>query len=206
MIQRGNAARAIALMGGALMALTLTGCPQPPPPFDVSGVYEGTYGLVEPGFALPDACPIFFELYHEPQIPFIASTFAGVAWLDWDCLLNPAAQDLLGITTESLRAPVLAVLRTDGTYELNIAIDSDDLPNILAQQIDDETLDIEILQTFQEFEFSFTGFGEDVDKNGFMDQTVGTLSVLFSFIDEDGALVTIDEAGEYEAVFIGETQ
>ncbi|MFP4501633.1 MAG: hypothetical protein ACLFTT_11585 [Candidatus Hydrogenedentota bacterium] len=187
---------AIALVG----VLFLSGCPQPVPPFDVSGIYEGAYTLDNPIEGASGTCDFELELYHETRIPLIRSTFAGLVRISWDCLLTPSLQDTLGLTGEYAVLPVLATLEQDGSYALEIDLESGPIPEALRNQFSDaeETP----LDSFESFQFIFNGQGYDVDEDGFMDETEGGISVVLEWTDEDGAPDEIQSSGAFSAVYV----
>lgn len=181
---------------GALVVLT--GCPiQSPPPFDASGTYTGVYGLDDPQFTGADNCGMTLDIYHNPGAPRLKSTFTGVAQLNWDCLLGPQFQDLLGIQEETVKLPLLAVLHADGSYRFDLKLSIADIPEQLAQYLDESELDLDLANTFEAFEVSFTGVGADADGDGFMDESEGSLSVFHQFRNTEGELITLDTSGTF---------
>ena len=186
------------LMAAVVLALTgLAGCNMPTPPFNVTGTYSGVYGLDDPQFALDDNCGITLELYHEPNIPFLQSTFAGVARLEWDCLLTPFFQTILGIESESAVLPLLATLKEDGTFSFDLELNVDDIPAALLDSIDQAGLDFDPTESFIAFAIHFSGTGVDTDDDGYMDTTDGSLSVYLQFLDDNGEEKTLDASGTY---------
>lgn len=187
----------------AFAGLALQGCPPPlgPPPFDVTGIYDGTFVPTNPGFGMAPSGPMSLELYHYPQSPFIPNTFAGLVSIDWDTLLPPLVQQLLGITEDFLVVPVLANLQPDGSYELNISINGTGIPPELAGDVDMHEATSGLESTFQQFQLTFAGTGADNDGDGAMDVTNGTFSALLEYLDAQQKPIRVEFDGTYQATF-----
>ena len=186
-----------------LAGLALQGCPpMGPPPFNVTGVYEGTFVLDDPGQAAASSGPMSLELYHHPESQLIPNTFAGLVRIDWDTLLSPLAQSLLGITDDWLIVPVLANLQSDGSYQLEITLDGSGIPAPLTGDVDMQAATQGLEAAFQKFELAFAGSGTDTDADGAMDNTTGTLSILFEYLNAQQELIHIELSGAYQATFV----
>ena len=127
--------------------------------------------------------------------PIVAYTFAGIARLDWDCLLPTAARDALGITSDVLISPVYATLDNEGGYSLEVDLDGSNIPQVLLDALDSSEVDTSI--PVQSFSLVFTGTGQDTDSDGLMDATTGTLAAMLTY--EDNGLQTIDLSGSFSA-------
>jgi hypothetical protein len=175
----------------------LTGCDLLKPPFDVSGTYSGVFGLDDPQFALGDNCGITLELFHLPNVPVIQSTFAGVARLDWDCLLPPVFQDLLGIVSDAAVLPLLATLKDDGSFNFELELSLDKIPPQLRDRFNPAGFDFEEAAGFDAFSISFSGTGVDEDDDFSMDSAEGNLAVLLRFRNGEGETFTLDTSGTF---------
>lgn len=187
----------------ALLLALMPGCPDTnignTPPFDTSGNYSGTYSTNAKQFGGADDCNFEMELVQFVNQPFIAYTFAGIARLNWDCILPPLVRASLGIESDALTAPVLATLDNDGGFSLEVDLDGSNIPPALLAALDDSGVDTDI--PLQSFALTFTGIGQDTDDDGFMDSCSGTLSVHATY--EDGGTQTIDLGGAFEVTRAG---
>ena len=194
--------RRAGILAGALGLLLAPGCPittDDTPPFDTTGNYAGTYSTNAKQFGGADNCAIELELVQFVGQPLIAYTFAGIARLDWDCILPPLARTALGIESELLTAPVLATLNNEGGFSLEMDLDGSNIPPALLAALDDSGVDTDI--PLQSFALTFTGTGEDTDDDGLMDNCAGTLDVHATY--EDGGTQTIDLGGAFEVTRAG---
>lgn len=193
---------------GRLSALTatlsvavalLSGCPDTDigdtPPFDTTGNYAGTYATNAKQFGGAEDCSFELELVQFVDQPLIAYTFAGIARLNWDCILPPLVRASLGIESEVLTAPVLATLDNEGAFSLEVDLDGSNIPAALLAALDDSGVDTDI--PLQSFALTFTGTGEDTDDDGLMDSCSGTLDVSATYEDESGTQ-TIDLGGNFD--------
>ena len=183
-----------------LLGALLSGCPDTDigdtPPFDTTGSYSGTYstGDGKQFRGAPD-CTISLELAQFVEQPLIAYTFAGIARLNWDCMLPPAARDVLGITSDVLTTPVLATLAQNGSFSLNVSLDGSNIPQALFDALDASDIDTNI--PVQSFSLVFTGMGDDADSDGMMDSCMGTLQLMVVY--EDNGTQMVDLGGSFEA-------
>jgi len=182
-----------------LVMVLLSGCPDTDigdtPPFDTTGNYAGTYATNAKQFGGAEDCTFELELVQFVDQPLIAYTFAGIARLDWDCILPPLVRTSLGIESEVLTAPVLATLDNDGGFALEVDLDGSNIPPALLAALDDSGVDTDI--PLQSFALTFTGTGEDTDDDGLMDACSGTLDVSATYVDESGTQ-TIDLGGNFD--------
>lgn len=194
--------RRAGILAGALGLLLAPGCPNTTgetPPFDTTGTYAGTYSTNAKQGGGADDCAITLELVQFVNQPLIAHTFAGIARLDWDCILPPLVRASLGIESEVLSAPVLATLESDGGFSLEMDLDGSNIPPALLAALDDSGVDTDI--PLQSFALTFAGTGNDTDSDGFMDGCSGTLDVHATY--EDGGTQTIDLGGAFEVTRAG---
>lgn len=183
------------------VAMALCGCPDTTigdtPPFDTTGNYAGTYSTGDgKQFGGATECNVEMELVQFVNQPLIAYTFAGVARLDWDCILPPLVRASLGIESEVLAAPVLATLDNDGGFALEVDLDGSNIPQALLAALDASDVDPNL--PLQSFSLVFTGMGEDTDSDGLMDSCMGSLAVSATY--EDNGTQTIDLSGAFDVV------
>ena len=183
------------------LGLLLSGCPDTDigdtPPFDTTGSYLGTYSTGDgKQFRGEPDCTIDLELVQFVNQPLIAYTFAGVARLNWDCMLPQAARDALGITSEVLTTPVLATLAQDGFFSLNVSLDGSNIPQALFDALDASDIDTDV--PVESFSLEFSGMGDDTDSDGMMDSCMGTLQLMVIY--EDNGTQTIDLGGSFEVM------
>lgn len=182
----------------------LVGCPPPGttgmPPFDTTGSYAGTYSTDgSKQFGGAEDCTMTLELVQIVGIPSIAYTFAGVAQMDWDCILPPLVRTSLGIEAEVLTLPVFARLDDEGDFTLDIDLDGTNIPPALRALIDDSEVDTDI--PLQSFSLLFTGTGLDADDDGFMDSCMGTVDLSFTY--EDEGTQTVELGGTFDVMRTG---
>ena len=179
----------------------LSGCPDTmigdTPPFDTTGVYSGTFSTDDGKqfFGAPD-CTMELELVQFVNQPAIAYTFAGIARLNWDCILPAAVRSTLGIESDVLVSPVLATLDNDGGFSLELSIDGSNIPAALRQALDESEVDPDLPLT--SFSLVFTGSGTDDDADGFMDSCMGTLDLSVTY--EDGGTQMVNLGGSFEVM------
>ncbi|MCF6285124.1 MAG: hypothetical protein L3K26_08035 [Candidatus Hydrogenedentes bacterium] len=188
----------------AAVAITvlLPGCPDTDigttPPFDTTGNYTGTYSTSDGKqfFGATD-CNFDMELVQFVGQPLIAYTFAGIANLGWDCILPAVVRESLGISSDTLIAPVLATLDNDGGFELSVDINGSNIPQALFDLLDTSGIETDI--PVESFSLDFTGTGVDADNDGFMDSCSGTLSVMVTYVDSVTTTTEmIDLGGTFE--------
>ena len=188
------------LMAVALgaVALVLAGCPDTTigdtPPFDTTGNYSGMYSTNNKQFGGAADCNMELELVQFVNTPLIAYTFAGIARLNWDCILPQIVRTSLGIESDVLVAPVLATLNNNGGFALDVDLDGSNIPQALLDQLDASEVDPNI--PLQSFTVHFAGTGVDTDNDGLMDSCMGTLSVMATY--EDNGTQTIDLDGTFD--------
>lgn len=199
----GSGAKWVLCLMLMALCLALSGCPDTnigdTPPFDTTGTYQGTYSTgEEKQFFGAEDCFIELELVQFVQQPAIAYTFAGIARLEWDCILPAAVRSSLGIESEMLVSPVLATLDNDGGFSLDLDLDGSNVPPALRQALDDSEVDPDLPLT--SFSLEFNGMGTDLDLDGFMDECAGTLALMATY-EDDGAQ-TIDLGGSFSATAV----
>ena len=189
-----NAISFAGLCAVVVAALANTGCPRevPEPPFNATGNYVGTYTLDDKQ-PTPTTCAVTMELYHLVEVAAIQDAFAGLAVLEWDCILSPLTRALLGIESDTFTAPVIARMQSDGAFSLNVEFDIDDIPAQLLALFDEETVDSVPLENLS---LVFAGTGEDLGADGAMDGATGTFA--FDATYEDGGTQTLEVAATFE--------
>lgn len=155
----------------ASLVAGMAGCPAgggganaPSPPFDATGVYTGIWTATT---GLQLTCPLTLTIEQSPNLPFPANfALLGSAKFNYDCILDQALLELVGLAATALTVPLSGTMSLDqaGNIVLSVNTEALDWPFVL--------------------ELAFDGTGQDTGGDGGMDDHSGAYSLSLTWETE----------------------